>query len=254
MMPAPPPAVDVEHRLRELAREFNVSEVDIRRDVDGRAVLAGTVDDSATRERLESRIASEGLAAGVALRSGQDLAVDVAEVMRSGGYAVRAEYLGDNNVRVTGDLGDDPDAVRAFITSRAMVETGVNKVEPVNLRDPAPDAMADAAPASTGKAHIVSIVRGETPHIVDADGNIYHDGATVPGWGELVSIGQFAHVIQGDGTLVKLTPSPAPAPPSDSEAEPADKPAAEPLTGLAASANPLARRGQARGARATNTM
>lgn len=253
MMPAPPPLVDVEHRLRELAREFEVTEVEIRRDVDGRSVLAGTVDDSATRARLESRIASEGLAAGVALRSGQDLAVDVAEVMRTGGYAVRAEYLGDNNVRVTGDLGDDPDALRGFITSRAMVETGVNRVEPVNLREPVADAMADAGPArGEGKAHIVSIVRGETPHIVDADGNVYHDGAQVPGWGELVSIGQFAHVIQPDGTLVKLTPSPAPPPSAEPGAEAMDKPAvADPVTGLAASAVPLAKREQARGAART---
>lgn len=254
MMPTPPPAVDVEHRLRELAREFEVTEVDIRRDVDGRAVLAGTVDDSATRERLESRIASEGLAAGVALRSGQDLAVDVAEVMRTGGYSVRAEYLGDNNVRVTGDLGDDPEALRGFITSRAMVETGVNRVVPVNLRAPAPDAMADAGSLREGdKAHIVSIVRGETPHLVDAEGNVYHDGAHVPGWGELVSIGQFAHVIQADGTLVKLTPSPAPPPAPEPETEPADNPAAAgPAAGMAA-AMPLARREQARGA-AARTM
>ncbi|MGJ4729955.1 FHA domain-containing protein [Luteimonas sp. SDU101] len=255
LMPAPPPAVDVEQRLRELAREFKVSDVEIRQDVDGRAVLSGTVDDGSTRARLQSRIAEEGLQGSVALRSGQDLAVDVAEVMRTGGYAVRADYLGNNNVRVTGDLGDDQQALHDFLTSRAMVETGVNKVEPVNLRQPAADAMADAAPAAAeGKAHIVSIVRGETPHIVDADGNVYHDGATVPGWGELVSIGQFAHVIQADGTLVKLTPSPAPAPApapvpaAEGGAESAEKkPAVGSVSGLAASAAPL-QRGRQRGA------
>lgn len=256
LTPAPPPKVDVEHRLRELAREFDVSEVEVRRDVEGRAVLSGTVDDEAARKRFEARIASEGLAASVALRSGQDLALDVAEVMRTGGYTVRTEYLGNNNVRVTGELGDDPKALHDFLTSRAMIETGVNKVEPVNLSAPAVDAMADAAPAGDeGKAHIVSIVRGETPHIVDAEGNIYHDGAVVPGWGELVSIGQFAHVIRPDGTLVKLTPSPAPPPaPADVATEPAETPAAEPVTGLAASATSLARRGRMRAGAAADTM
>src|SRR5690606_9259728 len=256
LTPAPPPKVDVEHRLRELAREFDVSEVEVRRDVEGRAVLSGTVDDEAARKRFEARIASEGLAASVALRSGQDLALDVAEVMRTGGYTVRTEYLGNNNVRVTGELGEDPKALHDFLTSRAMIETGVNKVEPVNLSAPAADAMADAAPSGDeGKAHIVSIVRGETPHIVDAEGNIYHDGAVVPGWGELVSIGQFAHVIRPDGTLVKLTPSPAPPPaPADVATDPAEAPAAEPVTALAAAATPLARRCRMRAGAAADTM
>lgn len=216
-MPAKPPPVDVEQRLRELAREHRVSDVRITRDVEGQAVLSGTVDSQATRDRLGAQVSGEGLPATVSLRSGQDLAVDVAEVMRSGGYPVQAEYLGDNNVRVSGHFGSDEASVRDFIRSRAMAETGVNLVEPVNL-DAAAGAEADSeGGAEPEKAHIVSIVRGETPYIVDAQGNRYHDGQSVPGWGELVSIGQFAHVIQPDGTLVKLTPSPAPPPPPSEE-------------------------------------
>jgi len=258
LVPAPPPQVDVEHRLRELAREFDVSNVGVSRDVEGRPVLSGTVDEGDTRERLASRLAAEGLEAGLALRSGQDLAGDVAEVMRTGGYVVRAEYLGDNNVRVTGSLGGDDEAVRDFIRSRAMIETGVNKVEPVNLDRPAADAVADAGAVESGKAHIVSIVRGETPHIVDAEGNVYHDGAAVPGWGELVSIGQYAHVIQPDGTLVKLTPSPAPKPPADEDDEtPADAPPSrEGTAGTAApaAAASVSARGGARPAGAADRM
>ena len=217
-MPAPPPPVDVEQRLHELAREHGISDVKISRDVDGRAVLSGTVGDRATRPRIGERIAAESLPASVSLRSGEDLAIDVAEVMRSGGYAAKAEYIGDNSVRVTGHLGGDRSALEAFIRSRAMVETGVNRVEPVDLDEPVADAATDSdRDADAGKVHIVSIVRGEIPYIVDADGNRYHDGANVPGWGELVSIGQFAHVIQADGTLVKLTPSPAPPPPPKEE-------------------------------------
>jgi len=258
LTPAPAPEVDPEQRLRELAQEFEVGDVAISRDVEGRMVLSGTVDDSDARARFQSRIASEGMDASVALRSGEDLAVDVAEVMRSGGYAVRAEYLGNNNVRVSGRFGDDENKVREFITSRAMIETGVNMVEPVNLDQPAPDAVADAGTGMAmdgDKAHIVSIVRGETPHIIDAEGNVYHDGAAVPGWGELVSIGQFAHVIQADGTLVKLTPSPAPKVSADEQAPPAREPAPEPTTGMGATAAaPLAGSGSKRSAGAADTM
>ena len=222
LTPAPPAQVDVEQRLHALAREFDVSNVKIIRDVDGRAVVSGTIDDAAARERFATRLREEGVDAGLALRSGQDLAGDVTQVMRTGGYVVSADYLGDNNVRVTGHLGDDDEAVRDFIRSRAMAETGVNKVEAVNLDLPVADAVAEAQAEPAGKAHIVSIVRGESPHIVDAEGNVYRDGASVPGWGELVSIGQFAHVLQADGTLAKLTPSPAPQPaatPAEAAAE-----------------------------------
>ena len=258
LMPAPAPEVDVEHRLRALAQEFEVGDVVISRDVEGRIVLSGTVDDNDARARFQSRIATEGMDASVALRSGQDLAVDVAEVMRTGGYAVRAEYLGDNNVRVTGRFGDDEKKVREFLTSRAMIETGVNMVEPVNLDVPVNDAVADAGAGTAiagDKAHIVSIVRGETPHIIDAEGNVYHDGAAVPGWGELVSIGQFAHVIQADGTLVKLTPSPAPKVAPEEEAAPAQEPVADPATGMGATAaTPLAGAGRRRAASAADTL
>lgn len=228
LTPASAPPVDVERRLGEIATENGVSDAQVTRDVEGRAVLSGTVDGRVVRDRIAAQVAREALPATLSLRSGEDLAADVAEVMRTGGYRVQAEYLGGNNVRVTGNFGPDEQALRAFILSRAMVETGVNRVEPVNL-DAVVDAVADAGtPRQDTRAHIVSIVRGDTPYIVDADGNRYVDGAEVPGWGRLVSIGQAAHVLQEDGTLVKLTPSPPPPPPeppADDAGEPDAAPA-----------------------------
>lgn len=221
-MPAGAPAVDVERRLSELGREHRVSDLAVSRDVDGQAVLTGTVDDRATRDRLAAQLAREQLEAKVSLRTGEDLAVDVAEVMRSGGYPVQAAYIGQGNVRVTGSFGRDLQAVRRFIASRAMVETGVNLVEPVNLDASADDAVADAAAgAAPAKAHIVSVVRGEDPYIVDAEGNRYPDGALVPGWGKLVSISTHVHVLQPDGTLTRIVPSPAP--PAEAADAAADK-------------------------------
>src|SRR5690606_20207215 len=142
-----------------------VSDLEISRDVEGNAVLSGTVDNHAARDRLVARLESEALPASASLRSGEDLAVDVAEVMRSGGYPAQAEYLGDNNVRVTGHFGGDEQPVRDFIRSRAMVETGVNMVEPVNLDAAVADTGDGAGEAALVQAHIVSIVRGDTPYV-----------------------------------------------------------------------------------------
>ena len=217
MMPAKQPQVDVEQRLRQVAQAHGVSDVAISRDVDGAAVLSGTVDDRAALARLQAQLKTEALPASVNLRTGEDLAGDVGEVMRASGYPVRAEYLGSNNVRVTGNLGGDETAVRAFVVSRAVRETGVNRIEMVNLDTPVADAGDAAEPADDAKVRIVSIVRGDAAHVVDADGEQYHPGDVVPGWGELVSIGQHAHVLQADGLLVKLVPQPAP--PADTPAQ-----------------------------------
>lgn len=212
MMPASPPRVDVDQRLRQIAHAHGVSDMAIGRDVDGEAVLSGTVGDQATLARLRAQLEAESLPATVNLRTGDDLAADVGEMMRSAGFPVRAEYLGDNNVRVTGNLGGDETAVRAFIVSRAVRETGVNRIEMVNLDTPVAAEGDDARPAADARVRIVSIVRGDAAHVVDADGEQYRPGDVVPGWGELVSIGQHAHVLQDDGLLVKLVPQPAPQP------------------------------------------
>src|SRR5690606_2241513 len=89
----------------------------------------------------------------------------------------------------------------------------------------------DAEPA---QAHVVSIVRGESPYVETADGERYHVGDAIPGWGELISIGAYAHVLQPDGALAKLRPSPAPAPPPEDEVDAAQAPA----DGRAASQRP----------------
>ena len=228
MMPAKAPQVDVEQRLRQLAQAHGVSDPAISRDIDGAAVLSGTVGDRATLARLRAQVEAEALPASVNLRTGEDLAGDVGEVMRAAGFDVRAEYLGDNNVRVTGELGGDETAVRAFIVSRAMRETGVNRIEMVNLDTPVAQAGDEAAPADGDKVRIVSIVRGDAAHVVDADGEQYRPGDIVPGWGELVSIGQHAHVLQADGLLVKLVPQPAPPAVAPAQGAEGEEPGAEP--------------------------
>ena len=231
MMPAKPPQVDVEQRLRQLAHAQGISDLAISRDVNGHAVLSGTVGDRATLARLRAQVEAEALPASVNLRTGEDLASDVGEMMRAAGHPVQAEYIGDNNVRVTGHLGSHTDEamVRAFIVDRAVRETGVNRVEMVNLDTPAAEDGA-ATPADDAKVRIVSIVRGDAAHVVDADGERYRPGDIVPGWGELVSIGQHAHVLQADGLLVKLVPQPAPpveAPAQDADGEDAAAPPAQ---------------------------
>ena len=126
--------------------------------------------------------------------------------------------------------------MNTFIQSRAVRETGVNRVETVNLDAPVADAEGAEPSTSDARVRIVAIVRGDQAHVVDADGEQYLPGDLVPGWGELVSIGQHAYVLQADGLLVKLVPQPAPpANAAAQDAPEAARPQASPRSGPAGS-------------------
>ncbi|NZA26782.1 hypothetical protein H0E84_10340 [Luteimonas sp. SJ-92] len=225
VMPADEAPFDVEARLQSLAREYRVAEARVERDVEGVAVLSGTVKDVVTRQRMRQQLDSERIDASLSLRTGEDMAQDVADVLRGHFPAEKTRYLGNNDVEVTGYF-DDMAALEAFATSRAMRETGVRRVIPINLATPADDA---AAAADVEEVRIVAIERGENAHVVDADGVRYAVGAELPGKGTLLAIGEHAQVLREDGSLAKLRAEPLEAgdtataeSPGEAEAEGAD--------------------------------
>src|SRR3546814_6253619 len=67
------------------------------------------------------------------------------------------------------------------------------------------------AGAGNAPTRIVSVVRGEEPHLVAVDGTEFPVGSEVPGHGRLVSIGKSAHVVSADGMLHKVVPRPVTA-------------------------------------------
>lgn len=215
VMPAQEAPIDVEARLRSLAREYRVAEARIERDVNGIAVLSGTVKDVAIRQRMRQQLDSERIDAVLTLRTGEDMARDVADVLRGHFPAEKTRYLGNNDVEVTGYF-DDMAGLEAFAKSRAMRETGVRRVIPINLAAPADEGVAAEA---DDEVRIVSIERGENAHVVAADGTRYPVGSELPGKGTLLSIGEHAQVLRADGSLVKLRPEPVQAEPDPDEAE-----------------------------------
>lgn len=220
VVPAQEQQVDVEQRLRDLAAEHDVANPQVEQRADGSYVLVGTVEDRATRDKLRQRVSGEELPATVRLRSGEDLAHSVSEILRGGGFGVeRVRYLGNDDVEVTGSFAD-VQKFEAFVRSRAMVDTGVNRVIPVNLAEPQGGG-EEVAAEDLDPIHIVTVVRGDNAHVVALDGTRYEVGAQLPGWGQLVSVGEHAQVLRSDGTLQRLTPRPPPASP-DPEAPPAE--------------------------------
>lgn len=200
--------------LASLIRDYRITDGAVSENVNGDPVLTGTVADAATRARISKRLQDAGITATLDLRTGEDIAADVSEVLRSQGVNAKTRYLGNGVVEASGRF-EDMEALRTAAQSRAMHEVaGVDKVLPRNSIEPGAATTAragSAAVAATTAVRIVSVVRGDEPHLVDVDGMEYPVGADVPGLGKLVSIGTSAHVISGDGMLHKVVPKPVTA-------------------------------------------
>lgn len=214
VMPAQDPQVEPEAQLRKMLTEHAISNGDVRADDNGGLVLTGTIADNASRERVRRQIEAQQLQARVDLRTGEDIARDVQEVLRSQGLTARTRYLGNGDVEVSGRF-EDEESLRTAAYSRAMRDVvGINRVVPVNTapRAQAAPGEARARAATPSRIRIAAIVRGKEPHVVDGDGNKYPVGAALPGHGQLISITESsAHALAADGSLQRLVVQPAQA-------------------------------------------
>lgn len=209
VVPAPEAVPGVEERLNALIAEYGVTDGRVTVDAEGLTSLSGTVEDAAARQAIQQRLQAEGIVATVDLRTGDDIASDVREVLRTQGLMARTRYLGNGDVEVTGRFEDEA-ALRAAATSRAMIDVvGVNRVIPRNLVTTPPQAPAPTPPVPV---RIVAIVRGAQPYVVASDGKRYAPGATLPGdAGALVGIGEHAWVlVDGEVRRMKVQPSAVP--------------------------------------------
>jgi AcrR family transcriptional regulator len=202
---------DPRAQLQRLVPEYGIDDGRANVDLQGGLVLTGTVPDAATRERIARRIAEDNIDAKLELRTGDDIAGDVSEILRGQGINARTRYLGNGDVEASGRF-EDGAALRAASFSRAMREVkGVNRVIPVNMSENGEVARAVATPAKPARIRVAAIVRGADPHVLAGNGERYPVGSELPGIGTLVSITEnSAHALRADGGLEKLAVEAAP--------------------------------------------
>lgn len=215
VMPAQEPKVDARAQLAALIPEYAIDDGRVALDVRGNAVLTGTVRDVQTRERIRQRVEADDIAAVIDLRTGDDIASDVREVLRTNGLTAKTRYLGNGDVEASGYFPDE-DRLKAIVYGRAMRDVkGVNRVLPRNfaaVQERTPETGAPAAPRSGGPVRIVAIVNGKEPHLLDVNGSKYPIGADVPGHGNLISItGDAAHTLMADGRTHRVRIAPVSA-------------------------------------------
>lgn len=213
--PSQPAAPDPRAQLQRLVPEYGIDDGKAAVDQQGRLVLTGTVPDAATRERIARRVAEDAIDARLELRTGDDIAGDVAEILRGQGITAKTRYLGNGDVEVRGAF-EDGAALQAASYSRAMREVkGVVRVIPVNVSQVA-QARAATVPAKPVRIRVAAVVRGDNPHVVAGNGDRYEVGADLPGIGTLVSITEgAAHALLPDGSLERLVVEREPRPGED---------------------------------------
>ena len=218
VMPQHEKPVDPRTQLEALISEYKINGGMLQERADGTLVLSGTVANSKVRDSIEQRvrqIRQLGVDAALDLRSGDKIAADVSEVLRTQNLNAKTRYLGNGVVEVTGSF-EDTEALGKAAQSRAMSEVpGVKRVYVKNYvpgEDDGRVARTSGKPAPVEPARIVKVVRGEEPHLVALDGTEYHVGDMVPGLGKLVWFGaKHAQVIDGEGKTHKVEPRPVTA-------------------------------------------
>ncbi|MCD9029456.1 FHA domain-containing protein [Luteimonas sp. BDR2-5] len=219
VLPDPQPQADSRARLTALMDEHRITDFQVKDGANGVPMVVGTVDSGAVLQRVRDQLDAEGIRATLEMRTGENIAGDVAEIFRAQGIPVQARYVGNGDVEVVGDFSDGSE-LETLVRSRAVSEIpGVARILPRTPagRVPQGGGVEGVPAAAPDPVHIVSIVRGDDPHLLAADGSRYVAGDDVPGKGRLISIGEFAHVLAPSGELTRIIPGPVP--------EPADAPA-----------------------------
>jgi len=217
VLPAPEQGPDQRERLGALLEEYRVANVRITDGAGGEPTVTGAVDDSATLERLRAQVRAENIEANLQLRTGEHIANDVSEMFRAQSIPVKARYVGNGDVEVIGEFKDGAEIER-LARSRAIADIpGVQRILPRSPNGALAQGEVEQ-PQAPPETHIVRIVRGDDPHLLASDGRRFVVGETIPGKGNLVAIGEFAHVIGPDGATIKIIPGPVPSPEEQAQA------------------------------------
>ena len=212
--PAAQPEATPRERAGIFVDEYGIRDSELIEARDDAIVLAGTVEDAATAARLEQRIVDEALPIQLRLRTGDDVARDVREVLRTFGIAAGTRYEGNGAVRVepAPDF-DDWTLLAEAGGSRVMrdIDGFIELLPPRGAPLPANDATPAAPPE---RVRLIAVVTGEDPHVLASDGRAFRPSESLPdGRGRLSSISEKgAWAIAPDGEIRKIRIEAAPAP------------------------------------------
>lgn len=226
VMPKHETTPEPQESLAQLIPEFGIVDGRATVDANGIPVLSGTVKDAATRDKIRQRLRDENVSASLDLRTGEDIANDVGEVLRAQGFTTRTRWLGKGDVEVSGNF-EDGGALERAVKSRAMIEVaGVRRIIPRNYQPIDPfeavvhKTAKDLEAERLATVGIVEIVRGKEPHVVGSDGSKFAIGDKLPDGSTLIGIGpEYATALDKAGQLQRVQLAPPTPTPEQASAE-----------------------------------
>lgn len=200
--PAEPLAEPASRQAQALLQAAGLRQLQVRPDGDGGGLLvSGYLDTGAQRAQAEQLLAAQPLPTRWQVHVNQQVADAVADVYRINGVPAQARPVGEGAVAVTTREADDRRLDRVRDAARRDVP-GLAAIEARNLPPPAPPASAPVVD-DPGK-RVASIVPGEPPYVVTADGTRYFEGALLPTGHRIAGIERHRVLLDRDGAVTPL--------------------------------------------------
>ena len=170
---------------------------------DGRLTIHGLVARTGDRARLETLIQARGLRASLDVRSGDDIALGVSEVLRTHGVTAEVKPAGLGVVSVAVSSGGEPERLEAARRIALRDVGGLKRV----LFAAGPGlggSVLDEDPKTAGAKRVLSVVAGDGGYVQTADGARYFMGAVLPTGHTITAIADRDVTVQRDGKITHL--------------------------------------------------
>ncbi len=199
--PAEPTPQQQARRAEALLHGAGLSRLTVSVAGQGELRVDGMLDTAAQRTRAEQVMAAEGLTPRWQVYVNEQVASAVQDVFRTHGVAARVEALGAGAVRVETRVAD-PRVLEAIRSAARRDVPGLAALELRNDATPAPPGPVPAID-DPGK-RVSSIVPGDPPYVVTADGTRYFEGALLPTGHRIAAIHEHQVVLEINGVQTPL--------------------------------------------------
>jgi type III secretion protein D len=201
IQPAPQNASQRAQQLQSQLHGAGLTGLAVRADEPNQTLLVqGTVANAAERAKGQALLQQSALPVQWQAWAGDQAAEQVSDVFRTHGITAKVQALSPGVLRVNTSVAD-PSTLEAVRAAAQRDVPGVQKLEMANTLPP-PDTRG--APVNDPGKRVASIVPGDPPYVVTADGTRYFKGAMLPSGHRISAIDKQQVLLEINGVLTPL--------------------------------------------------
>jgi type III secretion protein D len=188
--------------LRDALAMEGFARLSVTEGPDGAPLVRGFLASEAERVRLSQVINGSGLKAAIDVRTGEQLARSVADVLRVNGIRASTRHVGQGTVAVLATEVDPKQLERAEAIARRDVP-GLAGLVVESTPKPAPAPVVAPVREDPAK-RVAQVVYGPNGYVATVDGARYFVGAILPTGHRIVDITQRDVLLDKDGSASRL--------------------------------------------------